>query len=114
MNVAALVLALISLLVVLGTWVAYFARLPSGNIPVEPKASLLLQGVGTALASAAMTMGLLFVWLYSQRKTPVGDLRIAVGDALLPFDALTDEGAAFHSDALRGKRTLFKFFRGSW
>lgn len=134
--------AALGLAVVAATWVAYFARVPSGRVPARPVGSIAAQllgaalalwalaslasGPGAAAASAleraavagcagfALLMAALFLWLLTQRKTPLGALRVRVGDRLLPFAATTSEGAAFHSDALLGRRTLLKFFRGGW
>lgn len=136
MNTWDLALASTALLVVLGTWVAYFARVPSGRVPARPVGSIAMQVLGAALAVASMLqsasdelwrtvavaglaglvllMAALFLWLLTQRNTPIGDLRVAVGDALLPFAATTAEGNPFHSDAWSGQRTLLKFFRGGW
>jgi len=50
----------------------------------------------------------------TQRKTPIGDIKVEVGDTLLPFTATNSDGEAFSSEALIGKRTLLKFFRGGW
>ena len=68
--------------------------------------------IGTA--AFAMMMAGFFLYLLSQRKTPVGDIRVAVGDTMLPFTARTAEDTQFHSDELAGRRILFKFFRGGW
>ncbi|MCO4763479.1 MAG: hypothetical protein KC502_18320 [Myxococcales bacterium] len=124
-----------SLLVVLATWIVYFAKVPSGNVPARPVGSILAQFAGIALAVAAVVVGqpsgaaawgamvpaafgllmaLVFLWLLTQRKTPIGDLKVAVGDTLLSFAATSSDGAAFHTDDLLGKRTLLKFFRGGW
>jgi len=65
-------------------------------------------------AGFALLMGPMFLWLLTQRKTPIGNLKVAVGDKLLGFEAMTSEGVSFHSDELAGKRTLLKFFRGGW
>lgn len=132
----ALLLAAGSALTVTATWVAYFARVPSGNVPARPIFSIAAQLLGVGLAIAALlqpapplawggalvaalaAVGLLlaglFLWLLTQRKTPVGALKVAVGDTLLPFVALTSEGAPFDVAGLRGERVLLKFFRGGW
>ena len=65
-------------------------------------------------AAFAMMMSAFFLFVLSQRKTPVGDLKVKVGDKLLAFEALTSEGAQFSSSELAEKRTLLKFFRGGW
>lgn len=129
-------LALISFVLVVGTWVAYMATVPSGKVPERPVAHLiaLSVGVGLALAAIALAVGKgaglvalvlaitamplmmsgLFVYLLSLRKTPVGDIRVAVGDALPAFTSTTDAGQPFTSAELGGQRVLLKFFRGHW
>jgi len=122
---------------VLGSWALYMGSVPSGRVPPRPVGHIIAQAVGmalaitgmaqvvttptlpiglpsAALAGPALTMGGLFLFLLTQRKTPLGKLRVAVGDPMLPFSATTRDGEAFHSDQLRGQRVLFKFFRGHW
>ena len=122
--------------VVMGTLVVYLRTIPRGKVP-ESVASLvtgLLVGVGLAVAAIvwsvlgtgsagvavivpaafALFMGGFFLWVVTQRKTPVGDLQLQVRDQLLAFEARTSEGAAFSTAELAGKRTLLKFFRGGW
>jgi peroxiredoxin len=50
-----------------------------------------------------------FSFFLATRKTPVGDLKVNVNDAILPFKT-----SEFDSESLQGKRTLLKFYRGSW
>lgn len=124
------------LVAVLVAWVSYLATIPSGRVPVRPVGAILLQATGIGLsltaiawgfrdggapgpavvvpAVIALMMGSIFFYLLSQRRTPIGDLKVEVGDSLLPFDAMLSDGASFHSDSLAGKRTLLKFFRGGW
>ncbi|MGH1345889.1 MAG: hypothetical protein ACRBN8_30270 [Nannocystales bacterium] len=135
MVVAPLALAGSGFATVLTSWVTYMATVPSGRVPLRPYGHFAAQAVGAGLAAtgvaAAATSGsaLLapalaaapalalagtFGYLYSQRATPIGRLRVAVGDSLRPFTALTPEGKPFDSAAFRGKRVLLKFFRGHW
>ena len=129
-------MAILSAALSIATWVLYFARVPSGNVPPRPVGSVAAQftALGLAIAglatlgrsegawmlleTATAVLGLvgssLFLWLLTQRRTPVGKLRVAVGDTLLPFEALTDTGRAFTSDELMGRRVLLKMFRGHW
>lgn len=118
-----------------GSFAAYLSTIPSGKVPARPLGHFALQAVGASLAiggiaaalvsgggviapAVAGTMGLtvsgLFAYLYSQRATPVGNLRVKVGDPLRPFTALTPEGTTFDTASLRGRRVLLKFFRGHW
>ena len=117
-------------------WGTYLATIPSGKVPARPVGWIILQLTGIALAVAAVVwsfqsggspgaavlvpavvavmMGLTFFYLLSQRKTPLGDLKVKVEDRLPPFEVATSDGARFHTDSLAGKRTLLKFFRGGW
>lgn len=119
----------------LAVWVAYLATVPSGKVPARPIAHIALQlsalaaaiaaiawtvrggapsGLVIALSITAVITSGLFLWLLTQRRTPVGDLRVRVGEKLLPFAAVTSAGVPFHTDAFAGKRVLLKFFRGHW
>ena len=122
--------------VVMGTWGKYLSTIVKGTVPARPVGSVILQLLGICLAVAALVwsfrdggspgaaviapgalalmMGSFFLWLLSQRKTPVGDLKVAVGDKLLSFESTTSYGALFNTDSLAGNRTLLKFFRGGW
>jgi len=132
----AIILSVAGAALVVLTWGVYLASIPAGKVPVRPVGSVMLQCTGVTLAlggvlhwvrgadahaaavfapaGLAVVMGGFFLFLLSQRKTPVGDIKVAVGDKLLPFEARTAEGFDFHSEALMGQRTLFKFFRGAW
>ncbi len=135
MNTVAVALSAGSLAWVTITVVAYFAKLPKGELThkITGLVLQLLAGVGLAIAGivwayrsaalglavvvpAALAVMLASVLLYllTLRKTPVGDLKVEVGDRLLAFEAKTSEGDRFHTDELAGKRTLLKFFRGGW
>ena len=123
-------LASISAGLTVGVWALYMARVPSGRVPERPYGFVAAQVAVIALAIAALAlgpsaavialsatglvMGALFLWLLTQRKTPIGAITVKVGDALPAFEAATDTGAAFTTQDLAGKRTLLKFFRGSW
>ncbi len=118
------------------TWIAYLATIPGGKVPARPIVHILLQvaavaasiaGIATSLraggtpsvlvivlATFGLMVGGLFLWILTQRRTPIGDLRVRVGDKLLPFAATTSAGEAFHTDSFAGKRVLLKFFRGHW
>jgi hypothetical protein len=123
-------------LVVMGTWGIYIAKIPAGKVPIRPIGSIILQCIGITLslsavlwsfnqssglriavvlpAIPALMMGVLFLLLLTQRRTPIGDLKVKEGDKILPFKAFTSEGLEFHTDELAGKRILLKFFRGGW
>jgi hypothetical protein len=121
---------------VMAAWISYLATIPSGKVPRRPIGAIILQSAGMGLvitavvwsigdggspgaavlvpAIFALMMGSTFFYLLTQRKTPIGDLKVKVGDTLLPFETATSDGVAFNTDSLAGKRTLLKFFRGGW
>ncbi|MEL6234316.1 MAG: peroxiredoxin family protein [Pseudomonadota bacterium] len=136
MNTAAVLLAFAGLGVTLATIILYLRTIPRGTVPEKVGAFALKLAVGVGLAAVAIFLGVtgagwagalvyvpaglaillgaFFLWLLPQRKLPLGDITVKTGDRMLPFSATTSEGAAFHSDALAGKRVLLKFFRGGW
>jgi len=136
MNTLAVGMSVAGFMFVMGTWIRYLSTIPRGAVPARPLGSVVLQCVGIGLglaavvwsylsgggfvvaviapAALALMMGSGFLWLLTQRKTPIGDLKVTLGDELVPFESTTSEGAAFHADQIAGKRTLLKFFRGGW
>jgi len=132
MNPLSVGLAAASFVLSLSVWVAYMATVPSGRVPRRPVGSVIVQvaAIVAAVASLVLPDGLhpativpaglgliaapLFLFVLSQRKTPLGNLQVKVGDRLPAFRSTTSEGMAFDSAELTGTRTLLKFFRGSW
>ena len=136
MDLTAISISVVSFVVVMGALVFYLSTIPSGKVPVRPIGLVFFLSLGILLAISsvvwnyqfslsshmivnfpaffAIFMGAFFLWVLTQRKTPLGDLKIKVGDQLLPFKVKTSEGKQFLSSNLMGKRTLFKFFRGGW
>lgn len=120
---------------VMGAFGAYMLTIPRNAVPKRPVVhiGLMVLGCGIALASPLLGGGApwtmvvaslltsfallltgLFLWLLSNRKTPIGDLRVSVGDPLLSVASTTSEGVPFTNADLAGQRVLFKFFRGGW
>lgn len=136
MNTTVVAMSLISFVVVMGTWISYLVKIPGNKVPVRPVGSVFLQSAGVILAIIAifwpntdsgllgvvviipavfaLVMGLFFLWLLTQRKTPVGHLKVKVGKKILPFVAMTSEGQQFHTNELANRRIVLKFFRGGW
>ena len=136
MNATAIGLAVAGFVSVFGATIFYFSTIPRGKVPLKPIGLVFFLCVGIILAVAAIIMSFpgsvlsivgvlipsslaLFIafgilWLLSQRKTPIGNIKVKVGDKLLPFNAITSAGVPFNSDELSGKRILFKLFRGGW
>ena len=58
------------------------------------------------LAASTVLLAVVAVIVHSQRRPPTDTIRVRVGDPPLAFEALTADGARFHSDALMGQRVL--------
>lgn len=136
MNTMAIATSAIGFVAVMVAWISYLATIPSGKVPARPVGSIILQLAGMVAAASAVVwsfrdggspgvavvvpavfalmMGSTFMYLLSLRKTPIGNLKVKVGEALLPFEATTSDGTRFRTDSLAGKRTILKFFRGGW
>jgi len=136
MNISPFILAVLSLLVVLGTVAQYFSTIPRGKVPVKPIGLISFLSLGILIALIAifksftgsilsivaviitsaisLFMGFGILWLLTQRKTPIGEIKVKVGDKFLSFETLASDGVKFNSDELFGKRTLLKFYRGGW
>jgi len=136
MNTMAIATSATGLVAVMVAWISYLATIPSGKVPARPVGSIILQLAGMVAAASAVVwsfrdggspgvavvvpavfalmMGSTFMYFLSLRKTPIGNLKVKVGEALLPFEATTSDGTRFRTDSLAGKRTILKFFRGGW
>jgi peroxiredoxin len=136
MIIPALLLAIVGFAVVLTSIVLYFRTIPRGAVPEKIGGFATKLVIGVALCIAGMYLGLtgdgsagaltyvpaglgiffggFILWVLPQRKTPLGEIKVAEGEKLLPFTSTTSQGAPFDSAELSGKRTLLKFFRGGW
>ena len=79
-----------------------------GTLFTEPT-SILNTVVMTLLALLVLFTSATFTFFLATKATPIGDINVSVGDQFLPFKV-----ANFDSSMLVGKRTLLKFYRGSW
>lgn len=136
MNLPALLLSVLALVILLISVSIYFSSLLKNKVPEIPTQltnsliiailvasySLYLAIPNTLLlvlpvaVPAVITVFLssFLLYLLSKRKTPVGDLKVNVGDHFLSFDALTNSNTPYTANDFLGKRTLLKFYRGSW
>jgi hypothetical protein len=120
---------------VLGGWGQYIATIPRDRVPRSPTLMFVSQSLGLIFAAVslllaigsssvpvgimflsgfAIFMGAFFFILYSQRRTPLGNLQVELGSPMLAFEAIDSDGNAVNSDDWRGRRILFKFYRGLW
>ncbi len=125
-----------SLFLVMMTWIVYLIRIPLNKVPVWPYGSIISQFAGIGMAISAMSgmktnnwfdllsivfpavlslmLAIFFLWLLANRVTPLGDLKIKLGDQLPTFKALTSKNEVFQSNGVAGQRIFLKFFRGGW
>lgn len=126
-----LTLSIIGFLILNTGLIHYFAKLKKNQTPKNPVALKLAMLVSSLLSVYALaihtyylnaeTIAIIFfaffilptsttfAYFLATKNTPVGDIKVKVGDDFIPFS--TD---GFDSDTLKGKRTLLKFYRGSW
>jgi hypothetical protein len=125
-----MLIALTGLLLTHAAIIWYFMVINREKVPVDvrPFAAVILTGmaltaVGLALDPGApagvmfgitAAMGGFILWLLTQRRLPDGALIASVGQPMPPLSATTDTGVAFDLAALKGRRVMVKFFRGSW
>ena len=137
MNTSALIWtsACVGLGSVLFGWGHYIATIPRDTVPRTPLVMFITQAAGIFFASASLVLGnradslpvavmiiaglaifmaLFFFILFSQRNTPLGKIQVKVGSPMLGFESLDSAGISVASDDWRGRRILFKFFRGFW
>lgn len=136
MTISSSVLAVSAVVVVNAAWLYYLWLIPKERVPERPFGfvAAMVAGVSMSgasllaalreeeaiapsmwvLAGVATSLAAFFVYLLKQAALPDGEIRVAVGDKLLTFAARDTNGDRFHTDELRGKRVLLKFFRGHW
>jgi peroxiredoxin len=130
----AIVFAVLGLVVSLTGLVTYLAKAKQSKTPRAPIGLPFAMLVGTGLGWYATTLAIgttqtvmtaiplaltslisvILIFLFSQKKTPIGDIKVSIGDTVLPFELKDYNGNAFSTEDLTGKRTLLKFYRGSW
>lgn len=79
-----------------------------GTLFTEPTSTLVTVVVALIGFSVLSTSATFSVFL-ATKATPIGDIKVSVGDKILPFKTID-----FNSESLIGKRTLLKFYRGAW
>lgn len=136
MNLMALGLAGLGFLLTFAGIAVYFSKLMKNNVPVFPLGLIVSLLVGgsfsvyglwsaipapiltvlpvAVLAGIGIFVSVFFLWVISQKNTPIGNIKVSVGDTLIPFSVNTAQGTSFSTDDLAGKRVLLKFYRGSW
>ena len=126
--------AIAALATVLVGWAAYLATILRDRVPRKPVVMFITQlaGIGLAIGTFfvstragvpigaivvsgfAIFMASFFLILFSQRKTPLGNIQVEVGKPMPAFIGTDSDGNTVNSDDWRGHKILFKFFRGHW
>ncbi|TFH22086.1 MAG: hypothetical protein E4H03_09205 [Myxococcales bacterium] len=126
----ALTLAVPGLVVVLAAAAHYFATIPKETVPkdVRPHSVVLILGAAMgvagivvsattttiALGATSVVSAASLLWLFAQRHLPDAELVVAVGDPMPTLEARDQDGRLVRLDDFKGRRVLFKFFRGFW
>ena len=133
---ATLLFSLAGFFLVIISLIAYLSTIPRAIVPENTGSLAIRLAIGVALALialflaisgegsagffiyvpaiAAILFGGFFLWVLTLSKTPIGNIKVSLGDKILPFKAKTSNAESFDSKQLLGKRILFKFFRGGW
>ena len=128
-----MLLSIVGFILVNIAQIHYFSKLKKNQTPKNPIFLTLSLFVGSSLSLLAIAslftepsplihkvvvivLGLIvlstsatFALFLLTKSTPIGEIKVSVGDSILPFST-----ANFDSSSLIGKRTLLKFYRGSW
>ncbi len=134
MNTFAIGFTVLSFLIAIAGFVSYFAKLKKNKTPKYPiglattlPVSIVLGFYAVSLSNSALLtiitalpVGLvtlvsaMLLFFLVQKNTPIGNIKVKLGDSILPFTTSNFEGDTFNTESLKGKRTLLKFYRGSW
>lgn len=125
-----LALAIAAAAVVGGAGVRWFRLMREVRIPEDRTSFLVATGIGAllgvlafvagvglvggVLAGFAIAGGLGFVALWAASGQSRQPPAVAVGEPMLAFSGIDDEGRPFDVGAFAGKPLLLKFFRGHW
>lgn len=121
----------IGFLVLIAALVHYFSKMKKNKTPKNPtllKSAMVISSALSILSLVTLSYQLnattllvlffslntlstsaIFAYFLATKATPIGEIKINVGDRLPAFKT-----AEFDSESLIGKRTLLKFYRGSW
>ena len=121
---------LIGLGIVIASGVVWFRRInavaiPRNRLPFQVAFAVgallgvfaIVQGeglLGMISGGIAAFSGTMFLLLRLQSSQKPNEPVVSVGDPILAFSALDENGAEFDLSTLQGKPYLLKFFRGHW
>ncbi len=123
-------LAVIGLVVVNVAMTHYFMTIAKEAVPEDVRAhgAVLVMGaaisvtaIGLSPSAATIVLGVssvafatLLLWLFGQRRLPDGALITRVGQPMPELEAPDQDGKLVRLSDLKGRRVMFKFFRGFW
>ena len=130
----ALTIALLGILSSIIGLVVYLKKMKKSKTPKKPIGLIISMLLGLCFGGYAVSLSntttefivafillgftvfitAMLSFLLLQKKAPLGDIKVKIGDLIIPFEANTFESDTFSTETLKGKRTLLKFFRGSW
>lgn len=135
-NSLALMVSILGLVVLIIGVSRYFSTIVKNNVPVVPYSLFFALAIGAAsgvyslflVASDGTTMIIavaipalislftsgLLTFIITQKNTPIGDIKVKVGDRILPISAMNADGKKFNDTQWQNQRVLLKFYRGSW
>jgi peroxiredoxin len=136
MNTLALLISLTGLIVLILGITVYFYKLIQNKVPKTPIGLFFSIFVATTSAIYGLYLSIpneiinvlpiavpailsiiissLFLFVFMNKKTPLGNIKVKIGDSIIPFQSTSAQGHAFSQEDLKNKRILLKFFRGSW
>lgn len=134
MTTLAVTLAVIGFSIAIIGVAAYFIKVKKNNTPKRPiglittfSIGLILGGYAIYLSNSTLALVLavitftltaficaMLLFFLLQRKTPIGNIKVKLGDSIIPFSTPLFDGNTFNTENLQGKRALLKFYRGSW
>lgn len=114
----------------------YFLKVKKNKPPKNPIILMLALAAGVLLGLGAIISGIInmhwsfvfvvlmssfsiflggkFIWVFSQKDTPLGDIEVAIGDKFPQFESTTYDNEIYSTDDLKNQRVLLKFYRGAW
>ncbi len=114
----------------------YFLKVKKNNPPKNPIVLMLALGAGVFLGLAALITGFnnlhwnfvfvaimssfsiflggKFIWVFTQKDTPLSDIKVAIGEKFPKFESITYNNEVYSTEEMKNQRVLLKFYRGAW